>query len=171
MCVHAVESLSSGDINENALLVLCSHVKFHDQLKKLLRPMRNDPMVPLLTFKATNTNFLDELFNDVEISDSSEGIAHLLQSIFTAQVTPTFHKINIHAAMTPSIIKSLFQPVFAQARLLHTTYQEKLGQVDELKKSQSFESDDSTFSPPSPPSPFVTVRSKFCRLLWIEFVT
>ena len=157
MCVHAVESLSSGDINEGALLVLCSHAKFHYQLKKLLRPMKKDPMVHLLTF---NTDSLYKFFNDVEISDSPERITHLLQAIFTAKVTPTFHKINIHAAMTPSKIKSLFQPVFDQAKLLHTTYQEKLNQVrsEEPKKNQYFDTH-STFSPPSSLSPFVTVRS------------
>ena len=182
MCVQAVESLSSGDISEDTLLVLCNHGKFHDQLKKLLRPMRNDPMIPLLTFKATHTDSLDELFDCVEISESPEKTARLLQAIFTAQVTPTFHKINVHAAMTPAKIKSLFQPVFAQARLLHAAYQEKLTRVkseDKLRKSvstptrrsvlssfSSIESDDTTFSPP-PPSPFVTVRSKFnWLLLW-----
>ena len=175
MCVHAVESLSSGDINENALLALCNHGKFHAQLKKLLHPMRNDPMVPLLTFKDDS---LDKLFDSVEISDSPEKIACLLEAIFTARMTPTFHKINVHAAMTPAKIKSSFQPVFAQARLLHTTYQEKLSRVKskgKLKKglstptkelvlnsTSSFKFDD---SPPSLPSPFVTVRSKFNMLV------
>ncbi len=46
----------------------------------------------------------------------------LLHAVLCAQIKPTFHKINVHAAMTPSDIQEHFKPVFDQARELSDAY-------------------------------------------------
>ncbi len=46
----------------------------------------------------------------------------LLHAVLCAQIKPTFHKINIHAAMTPSDIQEHFKPVFEQAKELSDAY-------------------------------------------------
>ena len=38
---------------------------------------------------------------------------------------PTFHKINVHAAMSPRDIQTVFNPAFEQARALQEIYQRK----------------------------------------------
>ena len=42
---------------------------------------------------------------------------------------PTFHKINVHAAMSPAEVRQQFEPVFKQARLLQETHQQKLQRI------------------------------------------
>ena len=44
-------------------------------------------------------------------------------------MTPTFHKINVHAAMTPAEIRKLFEPAFSQAQLLRDTYRQKMERI------------------------------------------
>ena len=56
-----------------------------------------------------------------------QSTAHLLHGILNAQITPTFHKVNVHAAMTPGDIKKHFEPVFSQARVLQEAYQQRDG--------------------------------------------
>ncbi len=46
----------------------------------------------------------------------------LLHAVLCAQIKPTFHKINIHAAMTPSDIQKHFKLVFDQARELSDAF-------------------------------------------------
>ncbi len=46
----------------------------------------------------------------------------LLHAVLCARIKPTFHKINVHAAMTPSDIQEHFKPVFDQARELSDAY-------------------------------------------------
>ena len=43
--------------------------------------------------------------------------------MFCAQIKPTFHKINVHAAMTPEDIKTLLKPAFDQAKKTSDFYQ------------------------------------------------
>ena len=51
--------------------------------------------------------------------------AKLLHGVLTAQIRPTFHKINVHAAMTPEDILTELTPVFEQARLLREAYDKR----------------------------------------------
>ncbi len=53
---------------------------------------------------------------------SLQATAKLLHTILCAKIKPTFHKINVHAAMTPSDIQEHFRPVFDQARELSGAY-------------------------------------------------
>ena len=54
--------------------------------------------------------------------DFLQEIAHLLYAVLTAQVHSTFHKINVHAALTPSDIGAHFKPAFEQARHLKQAF-------------------------------------------------
>ena len=91
---------------------------------KYLWPLRNDPVISLLTFEDPEVNSFDELFELSENSSSPKTAAHLMHAILKAQVKPSFHKINVHAAMTPAEIKGHFAPVLEQAELLHDMYQQ-----------------------------------------------
>jgi len=116
-----------NEATEDALLLLCnyvdgSHGKLYSQVLKFLSPMRNDPVLPLLTFKDSDYNSMDELFEAADRDSSPEMTAHLLHAILKAQVKSSFYKINVHAAMTPTDIKELFAPVLQQAEVLQNTY-------------------------------------------------
>lgn len=121
----------SGEVNVDSLMLLCNHSdgthgRLNPQVMTYLRPMRNDPVVPLLTFADADIQSLDELFAEAETEDTPEATARLLQAVLVAQVEPTFHKINVHAAMTPAEVKDLFEPVFSQALLLQEAHKKKL---------------------------------------------
>lgn len=139
-CLQAVEAMCSGEVSFDSLLQLCNHTdgvhgQLYPQLSRYLTPMRDNPMVPLLTFQAPPLRSLEELFAEMELEQSAEATARLLQAILTAQVAPTFHKINVHAAMTPSEIRKLFEPVFRQAQLLQQTYQHKMHRLKAAQES------------------------------------
>ena len=126
--------MCSGDVTVEALQLLCNHAdgthgQLYSQLTNYLAPMRNDPVVPLLAFKEPQIRSLEELFADLDSDGGPDATARLLQAVLKAQVAPTFHKINVHAAMTPAEIKKLFEPVFEQAKLLRDTYQRKVERV------------------------------------------
>lgn len=129
-----------GEVNVDSLLLLCNytdgiHGKLYSQINTYLFRMRKYPVVPLLTFKEPHGVTLEELFTTAEEENSPEATAHLLQAILSAQVESTFHKINVHAALTPVEIKKLFEPVFSQAKHLQETYcQKKLQHTKGEKK-------------------------------------
>lgn len=170
-CLQIVEGMGSGRACKDSLQLLCNHVdvdhnKLYNELKTYLTPMRNDPIVPLLTIKEHQINSLEELFAKAESECTTEATASLLHAILVARVEPAFHKINVHAALTPSDIKRLFDPVFSQAKKLQETYQQRVEVAMEKKMSVSSVSQQSTFSHSSSFSvssdhdavPFVTVR-------------
>lgn len=61
-----------------------------------------------------------------------------------AQITPTFHKVNVHAAMTPAEVHAHLNPAFNQARALREAHQRR---ADSSVGSRV---------------PFVTVSSWYC---------
>ena len=175
---------------EDSLLHLCNypdrtHSKFDVLVRRYLNPMRDDPIVPLLTFSDPHANHLDDLFEEAEREKSPETTAHLLHAVLKAQVKSSFHKINVHAAMTPAEIKMFLLPVIEQANLLQTTYHQALqrksrsnstGGASSRKESLStkhsiLEStssseatiEDSRADSGSSRTPFVTVRDMKCR--------
>ena len=121
-----MDGLFEGEVSFASLLLLCNHSnprgKFYSQLKEYLQPMRDNPVVPLLLYKAMTTRHMVDLFDEAESKDTPEATAELLLAILQAQVQPTFHKINVHAALTPAEVKNLFEPVLSQARSLKETY-------------------------------------------------
>ena len=123
-----------NEAKEDALLLLCNYMdgsrgKLFNQVLQYLCPMRNDPVLPLLTFEDPDHESLDELFEKAGSEATAEMTAHLLHAILKAQVKSSFYKINVHAAMTPADIKKLFAPVVQQAELLQTTYRQVLERV------------------------------------------
>ena len=51
-----------------------------------------------------------------------QATAKLLNAVLCATIKPTFHKINVHAAMTPAEIEQHFKPAFQQAKELRDAY-------------------------------------------------
>lgn len=101
--------------------------------------MGKNPVIQLLEFEAisdggegkvskpmiaTHMRSMKKLFDDVEGEDTPEHTAHLLYAILSAQVKTTFHKINVHAAMSPAEVRSQFEPVISQAKNLQEKYKE-----------------------------------------------
>ena len=99
--------------------------------------MRNDSVIPLLTFEDPKVNSFDELFELSENNSSPETAAHLLNAILKAQVKPSFYKINVHAAMTPVEIQKYFTPVIEQAELLLRMYKQVRTRVASHSSSSS----------------------------------
>jgi hypothetical protein len=127
-CLQAISDLSSGEVTTiEPLNLLC--LKFHTQLKEYLTDMKNNPMISLLTYKPPPTahgeaqimpiKSINELFDEAERDSLPETTAYILYAILSAEVKSTFHKINIHAALTPEQIKKLFEPAFTQARYFY----------------------------------------------------
>lgn len=122
-------------------------------------------MVPLLINKTAPTRSLEDLFHVAEKENTLEATAHLLNAILQAQVECTFHKINIHAAMSPADVKGHFKPIFNKAQGLHEAYQKKVQRMKEdvkldaapsrIRPSQSSFSLSMTDQPEK--TPFITV--------------
>ena len=152
----------------DSLLKLCNYAdstcqNLYSQLFTYLDPLRNDPVLPLLTFKEPHC-LLEELFVVAEREKRPETTACLLHAILLAKVESPFYKFNIHAAMTPSEVKKLFEPVFTQAKDLHNIYQQKAQHnktVPTASQSSTPRASSSFFSTTtsSDITPFVTVRT------------
>ena len=76
-CVQAVENITSGagNIDKEGLLFLCqlqdgSHGKLYSQLMKQLLPMRDDPVIALLTVKHGPP--MEDLFDTAEVENNAE---------------------------------------------------------------------------------------------------
>lgn len=127
---------------------LCSQL--YTQLKEYLRLMRNDFVVPLLVIEM---GCMEEMFDKADKEGNTpEAVSHLVHAILLAKVVPTFHKINVHAAMTPSEVKSQLRPVFSQANVLLKRCQQKVlrKNVDVVERALTVDSEE---------MPLVTVRT------------
>ena len=144
--------MKSGEVSLGSLLLLFDHSemrdRFYSQLNKYLCPMRNDPVVLLLVCKAAPKKPLNDLFDATVREDTPETTASLLHAILHAEVEPIFHKINVHAAMTPADVKKEFKPVITQARQLQDAYQ----QMKLERREEASSSDDVSYN-----TPFVNV--------------
>ena len=60
--------------------------------------------------------------------------ADLLHCILTAQPASTFHKISVHAAMTPADIEGYLRSAFDKADVLKVSYEKKVSQQDHQEK-------------------------------------
>ena len=112
-----MESLSSDKIPFDAVFKLCDllHHKINHQFREVLQIMGENPIIPLLTHEKQNKS-MEDIFETAKEEDySPEATAHLLYAILSAEVDSTFHKINVHAAMTPEDAKKHFELVFRQA--------------------------------------------------------
>lgn len=165
-----MEALFDGEVDLDSLLLLCNHSdthgKFYSQLREYLRPMRSNPMVPLLVSKAMPTTHLEDLFDEAEREDTPEATAHLLDAILQAQVEPTFHKINVHAAMTPAEVKVQFEPVLSQAKDLEEAYKQTIRRLkmgDEIQREEPSVSG-LTLSSSSPTSSSTSSLNSFSSL-------
>ena len=165
--MEAIAHVSSGEFTMESLLLLCNqtdgaHGMLYSQINTYLAPMKKYPVVSLLTLKEPCKLSLEELFTNAEQEKSPEATAHLLQAVFSAQLESTFHKINVHAALSPAEIKTLFDPIFKQAKNLQETYRKSLQHVADANET-SEPTFTSSFSSANPNrTPFVTVSPYTC---------
>ena len=105
------------------------------------------------------------------LTHTHQSTASLLYGLLFAQIKPTFHKLNVHAAMTPADIWNYLNPVFMQAKKLKEAFmqakklkeafmqakklKEAFMQAKELKEAFTNKMVDS----PSLRVPFVTVNT------------
>ncbi len=97
-------------IHDNCINVF---VMLHNQL---LKRREEKSIIPLLTFEESLTDSFDKLFEQVDRDRSPEATACLFHAVCVAEVKTIFHKINVHAALTPVDIKKLLEPIFEEAR-------------------------------------------------------
>ena len=79
-CVQAVENITSGsaNIDKDGLLLLCqlpdgSRGKLFSQLRRILIPMKNDPVIALLMLKEDKYgDMIEDLFVEAELNDTAE---------------------------------------------------------------------------------------------------
>ena len=109
------------EVNLQYLLLLCNYnggLLCSKINKKYLSTLRNNPVLALLSFK---NRPIEKFFTDAE-NDSQENTAYLLKAILFAESNSTFHKINIHAALTPMDLKRLMNPAMEQAQKLQQAF-------------------------------------------------
>ena len=61
-----------------------------------------------------------------------QATAELLHAIRASEVVSTFHKINVHAALTPCQVWHLLQPAIKQANSLQDAYKSSKAKVASL---------------------------------------
>ena len=95
-CVQAVENITSGvkDIDKDGLLLLCnlpdsSRGKLFSQLRTMLLPMKNDPVVALLTLKNKYSLSVEELFDEAELNETAEVIFKLVTLVLSVNTYGT----------------------------------------------------------------------------------
>jgi hypothetical protein len=156
--VQAISEMSSHDVNFDSVLLVCNlcdtQGSFYSQLNECLHPMRNNPVVPFLLHKATP---MEGLFDEAESKGTPEATAQLVHAILQAEVQPTFHKINVHAAMSPTGVLGQLEPVFRQAKDLREACLQRARRKKVSVKSRPSSGSDNTNTTDSEITPFITV--------------
>lgn len=80
-----------------------------------------------INFCIRNCQYEELIVKTIPMSSclSPQATANLLYAVLTAQLKSTFHKINVHAAMTPADIQKYFNPVFEQANALKEAFERR----------------------------------------------
>ena len=131
-------------MSEDALLPLCSDEILCELINDHLHhKMRYNPLVPLLVYNGNEMGYVKTLFDETANNYTPKATSRLLHAVLLAEMKPVFYKINIHAALTPSQVKDLFNPAIEQAKI--------------LEKICKLPSSSSTTDPGKPP--LVTVRN------------
>ena len=109
------------EVNLQSLLLLCNYNDSYlcKMINECLSTLRVKPILSLLACKMSPCTF-EKLFSDAE--KGPEHTAYLLQAILLAEVDSTFHKINVHAALTPTDLETLLHPVIEQSQLLQKAF-------------------------------------------------
>ena len=150
--------MESGNVSLNLLLELCEYCTgtqqdFYSQLWNILSQLRYDAVISLLTVDEPSLKSIEKLFEATENDKSPKSISQLLYALYLAKLSSTFHKINVHAAMTPSEIKKQLDPVFLQANFLWNTHKK----TDQCKEA--------SYTATVQEVPFVTVRYSIITII------
>lgn len=171
VCSEAYDDVKSGKITVDLLHLLCNlsddNGKYYVQISQNLLRMKDLPVMNLLEYKPVNMSgdtrsdangFLvpiqpiEEFFAKLEQDVTLQSTVQLIYAILLSQVKPTFHKINVHAAMTPDDVRLQLEPAIHQAYKLQERFHQK-----KLKSSLLPEE-----------MPFVTVRNSLCSITIID---
>ncbi|CAI8052619.1 E3 ubiquitin-protein ligase rnf213-alpha [Geodia barretti] len=126
--IACVGDISAGvPVNEEDLVNVCclpdatsSTGYFYTTLQSELSSMKQDKSLLLLTAKTKGQKPLSEYFT-LYSDKSAQATACLLHAVLTSEVKSTFHKINVHAALTPQQVGRHLHPAIEQARFLMNT--------------------------------------------------
>ena len=99
--------------------------------------MRNDSIIGLLTVTDSLNAQLDELFANAEEDKSPKSTSRLLQAILCAKLNSTFHKINVHAAMTPIEVRNELEPALTQAHTMLSIHEKIIDRAESESRSLS----------------------------------
>ena len=77
--------------------------------------------------------FLADLIHTHTHTHTHQSTASLLYGILSAQIKPTFHKVNVHAAMTPADIWNHLKDVFTQAKKLQEVFESTVTDIPTLR--------------------------------------
>ena len=166
--MKAVEGLSSGNVNLESLRVLCNHYDvaqgdFYLKLEKYFTALRNDPILPLLTltksqlqsfFIIPKLQSLEGMFEVADQEKTTDSIAQLLYAITCAKFESTFHKINVHAALSPTDVFKLLEPAFSQAKKLQLAHEKRESQ--RMKNRTDLGMERMQLSVPGSPTPVLS---------------
>ena len=120
--METLKAVCPNEVSLQSLLLLCNYNSGYlcEMINECLSTLRKKPILSLLTHKTSPCCTFEKLFSDAE--KSAEHIASLLEAILQAEVDSTFHKINIHAALTSADLETLLNPVVEQAQLLQKAF-------------------------------------------------
>ena len=124
VCLDSLQAVYPGDVKMDALMRLCNYNNgsLCSTINKCLCSLKlsENPLFSMITSSKYHGCSFKELIADIE--KGLEHTAFLLEAILLAEVGSTFHKINIHAALTPVDIITLLEPAIKQAQLLQETF-------------------------------------------------
>jgi hypothetical protein len=132
-CVEADNPVEESDVVDLCLLqdTLSATGYIYTTLRSELLKMKGSYALPLLTVKGSDKS-LDEVFSVYSALDNKEATGTLLHAVMMSEVKSTFHKINVHSALTPDQIWTLLQPAITQANSLIVAYENSLDKGSSL---------------------------------------
>ena len=122
---------SATNSAEKSILGLCQYLggsatPFNANILEYLCLMRNDSIIGLLKLPDNQSASLDELFDTAASEKTPKATSCLFHAILTAFVSSSFHKVNVHAAMTPADVRKQMKPVLNQANKMLQIYEQML---------------------------------------------
>ena len=118
--IHVASCINTGTTPDREFVNKVCSISWED-IRKVLLDAVVDPSMSLFDIdKTVITNAKDH--------NASLHTARLLEAFLSAHVMNTFHKLNVHAALTPKDFHQFFTPIFKQAEELQKLTMERSGE-------------------------------------------
>ncbi len=150
---------TSEDIKDH-VVCLCNYIveapdNFHNNILTYLLSLRNAWFISMLTIQDSCSVPLHQLFDIASKEKNSQHTSTLLSALLYATITSTFHKINVHGAMTQTEITNELKPALVQARKMLDVYSSMIRQDFNVESNNLAES--ATHASIKISKPYVTV--------------